>query len=91
VTRRVHLHISGHVQGVGFRYAARREALALGLAGWVRNDADGTVDAVVQGDDVSVQQFVYWAREGPAGAWVSTVDVIDEPPERALTSFAIRG
>ena len=68
------LRISGRVQGVGFRDALRRQALALGLAGWVRNRRDGTVEAVLQGDACSVEEVIAWARHGPPAARVDRVD-----------------
>ncbi len=65
-----HLRISGRVQGVGYRDAMRSEALARGLAGWVRNCRDGSVEAVVQGDPAAVEALVAWARRGPPAARV---------------------
>lgn len=69
-----HLRISGRVQGVGYRDALRRQALACGLAGWVRNRRDGTVEAVLQGDARSIEKVVAWARHGPPAARVDRVD-----------------
>lgn len=69
-----HLRISGRVQGVGYRDALRRQALARGLAGWVRNRLDGTVEAVLQGDARSVGEVIAWARRGPSAARVDRVD-----------------
>jgi acylphosphatase len=71
----IHLKIAGHVQGVGFRYGMCKEARSLRLAGWVRNCRDGSVEAVAEGDDHSLQRLVEWARHGPAGAQVDTVEV----------------
>jgi acylphosphatase len=70
-----HLRITGRVQGVGYRDALRREALARSLAGWVRNRRDGTVEAVLQGDASSVDEVVAWARRGPPAARVDHVGV----------------
>ena len=70
----VHLRIAGRVQGVGYRDALRSEALARGLAGWVRNRRDGTVEAVVQGDAAAIEALVGWARRGPPAARVDRVD-----------------
>ena len=76
-TRR--LVIRGLVQGVGFRYSLQREALRLGLVGWVRNRRDGTVEAVVCGPESAVHSMVAWAHRGPPAARVESVDVaIDE-------------
>jgi len=71
VTR--HITISGRVQGVGYRDSLREQALARGVAGWVRNRRDGTVEAVLQGDDAAVGAIVEWARRGPPAARVLEV------------------
>ena len=68
------LRISGRVQGVGYRDALRRQALACGLAGWVRNRLDGSVEAVLQGDARSVEEVIAWAQRGPPAARVDRVD-----------------
>ena len=68
------LRISGRVQGVGYRDALRREALARSLAGWVRNRLDGSVEAVLQGDARSVEEVIAWARRGPPAARVERVE-----------------
>ncbi|HEY3110785.1 MAG TPA: acylphosphatase [Chloroflexota bacterium] len=75
VAARVHLVISGLVQGVGFRLATQREASRLGLAGWVRNLPDGRVEAVAEGSDESIERLVDWCRRGPAGARVHDLAV----------------
>ena len=70
----LHLAIRGRVQGVGFRYAMVQEAERLGIAGWVRNRRDGTVEAVVQGSSAAVEAMRRWAERGPDGAAVTAVD-----------------
>ncbi|HEX4944518.1 MAG TPA: acylphosphatase [Usitatibacteraceae bacterium] len=73
------LRIHGLVQGVGFRYSMQREALRLGLNGWVRNRRDGSVEAVVSGAASAVEAIVAWSRRGPPSAQVERVEVsIDE-------------
>jgi acylphosphatase len=72
VTR--HLRIAGRVQGVGYRDSLRREALANGVAGWVRNRRDGSVEAVLQGAPEAVEAVVVWAHRGPPAARVTGVD-----------------
>lgn len=67
--------VRGSVQGVFFRVETRDRARSLGLAGWVRNAADGTVEAAFEGDDDRVEEMVDWCRRGPAGARVEDVDV----------------
>ena len=63
--KRVHVTISGRVQGVGFRYATRRACAVTRLEGWVRNNADGTVEAVFEGEPEQVDALVAWCRRGP--------------------------
>jgi len=76
-----HLRITGRVQGVGYRDALRREALTHGLAGWVRNRRDGTVEAVVQGDAAAVDAVIAWSRRGPPAARVEQVNALEAAGE----------
>jgi len=73
--------VSGRVQGVWYRESCRREATAAGVSGWVRNNYDGTVEAVLEGESVAVDRVVAWMRVGPRSAVVTRVDVRAEPPE----------
>ena len=73
--------VRGFVQGVGFRYAAAEAARARGVAGWVRNRADGTVEAAFEGEPDAVEGMVRWCERGPRGAEVDEIDVFDEPPQ----------
>jgi acylphosphatase len=86
---RKHVWVSGQVQGVFFRYETRERARAEGLSGWVRNLADGRVEAVFEGDDPAVERLVGWCHEGPPGARVGGVEVRDEDPE-GLHGFDVR-
>src|SRR5688572_2199711 len=72
------LVIRGRVQGVGFRYSLREEAIRRGVSGWARNRRDGTVEAVVQGEQSDVDRVIAWARRGPPSAEVSDVEVVEE-------------
>jgi acylphosphatase len=87
IRRRIIVH--GRVQGVFFRDTTRRVARSRGLGGWVRNTPDGTVEAVFEGEEEAVESMVRWCREGPRGAVVERVEVIDEEPE-GLAEFRIR-
>jgi acylphosphatase len=74
-TTAVDLVATGLVQGVAFRWCAHQEAERLGVAGWIRNQADGSVTAHVEGPAPSVESFVRWCRQGPRWASVERVDV----------------
>lgn len=86
ITRR--LVVRGRVQGVGYRWSMRREALSLGLAGWVRNRADGSVEAVVQGSAQAVEAITRWARSGPPEAGVTALEA--EAAEGRFEGFETR-
>jgi acylphosphatase len=86
--RRVVVH--GFVQGVGFRFAVERAARSRGVAGWVRNRLDGTVEAVFEGEREDVEALVAFCREGPRGAEVGQIEVARESPER-LSGFRVAG
>jgi acylphosphatase len=75
------LHIEGRVQGVWFRESMRGEAERLGVSGWVRNLADGSVEAVVQGPGTAVEAIVAWAHRGPPAARVAKVTIGDAEGE----------
>ncbi len=83
------MRVQGSVQGVFFRVETRDRARSLGVAGWVRNLRDGTVEAVFEGPEEGVESMVEWCRRGPAGARVEAVDVDWEDPDRE-EGFAVR-
>ena len=83
------LRIRGAVQGVGFRYTMRHEASRLSVAGWVRNRADGSVEAIVQGEAHAVQALITWAQSGPPAARVQKVEVSEAAPQ-ACVGFDLR-
>lgn len=80
---RVHLLVSGRVQGVGFREFARRTAHHCGVGGWVRNLADGRVEVVVDGERPALDAFVTAVSGGPPGAFVRDVHQDWQPGERS--------
>lgn len=94
--RRVHLAISGRVQGVAYRASAAHAARTLGLSGWVRNRRDGSVEAEAWGPPTDVSRFVEWCRRGPPMARVDSLDVRDAPAGEesagaAPGGFEVRG
>lgn len=72
-----HLIIRGHVQGVWYRESMRLEAERLGVAGWVRNRRDGSVEAMLQGEPDRVQALIDWAWRGPPAAEVSDIAIAE--------------
>ncbi len=87
IRRRAVVH--GKVQGVFFRDSAQRKAERLGVAGWITNKADGTVEAAFEGDDDVVESMLRFCREGPSRADVERVEVSEDEPE-GLDGFEVR-
>ena len=85
----VHLVVIGRVQGVAFRARAVAEATRLGLAGWVRNRNDGTVEARAEGAPEAVHAFVAWCQQGPPAARVEEVLVSAVPPTGLDRGFQV--
>ncbi len=79
--KRVHAVVRGRVQGVFFRAETRERARSLGVGGWIRNNPDGSVEAVFEGPPERVDLLVGWCRRGPRGAEIESVDVELEEPE----------
>ena len=84
-----HAVVHGTVQGVFYRASAEQEAQRLGVAGWVSNREDGSVELAVEGDDAAVEQMLAWAGRGPDRAEVTRVDVEDRS-EEGLSGFEQR-
>ncbi len=88
--RRVHVIISGKVQGVCFRAYTQETAEALKLTGWVRNLPNGSVEAVFEGPEENIAKMIEWCRRGPRFAKVGSVVVKDEPYTGEFGRFSIR-
>jgi acylphosphatase len=87
--KRLHVWVRGQVQGVWFRESTRREAEAQGVAGWVRNLADGRVEAVFQGEDRAVDHLLAWCGRGPETARVEAVESVPEPLDPSVQEFTV--
>lgn len=90
MTKAVHFVVSGVVQGVGYRQSCRHVARSLGLVGWVRNNPEGTVELLAQGDEAAIDVLTAWVWDGPSHARVSGVesDVVAE--DATLADFFIQ-
>ena len=82
--------VRGRVQGVGYRMAMVEAARARGISGWVRNRRDGTVEAVVQGDEASIRQLLEWCRRGPPASRVTGLATRELDADPALLTFDFR-
>ncbi len=89
LAKRVRVVITGRVQGVWFRESCREQAVGLGVAGWVGNRGDGTVEGVFEGPPAAVDRLVTWCRTGPSRARVDAVATADEIPV-GDTGFRVR-
>ncbi len=87
--KRVHVVVRGEVQGVGYRYTLRMVAREAGVAGWVRNRRDGSVEAEIEGSDDSIDEVLAWMAEGPPGSRVTEATVTDAAPSGDAT-FEVR-
>jgi acylphosphatase len=87
--RAFHALVEGRVQGVGFRYTARHEALRRNLKGWVRNLPDGSVELWAEGERRALEEYRAWLEEGPPGAWVASVKAEPRPYSGSFSDFEI--
>jgi acylphosphatase len=87
---RVHIYVSGHVQGVFFRAHTQEIAQRLNLVGWVKNLDDGRVEIVAEGSDNDLQKLIEWCWQGPPGARVDDVEIKYEEPTEEFKNFEIR-
>ncbi len=88
--KRVRVRVSGRVQGVFFRASTAQMANDLGLAGWVKNRCDGSVEALFEGDAVLVNNAVSWCREGPRSALVTELKSQEEEPLGDMSGFSVK-
>jgi len=87
---RVHVIISGHVQGVWFRASTKQKAEELGLTGWVKNTEVGDVEAVFEGDQAVVDKMVTWCWKGPPLAKVEDVKIVPLRDDETYSGFVVR-
>ena len=81
--------VHGDVQGVFYRSEAQTKAVALGIVGYARNNADGTVTICAQGQSEKVEEFIEWCRKGPSFAKVQDVTTEYQDPDQQFTRFEI--
>jgi len=88
--KRVRVFIYGDVQGVFFRAHIKEKALMLDLTGYVKNRDDGSVEAVFEGEDSDIEEMIEFCREGPRGANVEDIEIIEEEYKGEFDDFEIR-
>lgn len=88
--KRVQAIVSGRVQGVSFRYYTQREAQRLGITGWVRNQPDGTVLTLAEGDEPALLAFIRFLHQGPPAARVTDVTLEWQDAAGEFIDFAVR-
>ena len=87
---RAHIFVSGRVHGVFFRAETQEKAQQLGITGWVRNLADGRVEAIFEGEKAKVEEMINCAKSGPPGAIVNHLDLVWEEYKAEFSNFEIR-
>lgn len=86
---RVHVFISGRVQGVFFRQNTKNKAKSLGVAGWIKNLSDGRVEAIFEGEKDKIEELIGWAKRGPMFSRIDGVEVIKEGYQGEFKDFEI--
>ncbi|MDQ6723762.1 MAG: acylphosphatase [Thermoproteota archaeon] len=86
---RIHIFVTGKVQGVYFRQNTVYNAQELNISGWIRNLKDGRVEAVFEGEKVSIHKLLDWCRDGPKNAIVENIEIINEPYKNEYSDFQI--
>lgn len=87
--RRAHVIVKGDVHNVGFRSMTRHRARKLKVGGWVRNNPEGTVEAVFEGEDDTVNDMIEWCKKGPPTSYVENVEVVEEKFAGEFKTFKI--
>ena len=87
--KRIHLIIEGRVQGVWFRESTRRQAVSLGVSGWVKNRPEGTVEALLEGSEDAVLRLVAWCGKGPSAANVTRIHETEEAWRGEFDAFDV--
>ncbi len=87
--KRIHIFVSGFVQGVFFRAETREKAKELSLFGWVKNLPDGRVEILAEGEKEKLEKLIEWARKGPPAAQVDNVDIKWEDYKKEFEDFKI--
>ena len=87
--KRMHLIIEGRVQGVWFRESTRRQAVSLGISGWVKNRPEGTVEALLEGPEEKVLRLVAWCGKGPSAAAVTKIHEAEEAWRGEFDAFDV--
>jgi acylphosphatase len=87
---RVHIVVTGHVQGVGFRYATVDAAMRIGVRGWVRNTREGRVEIIAEGSRDQLGDLIAWCHRGPTLARVSSVEHAEVARDEELDGFQVR-
>jgi len=85
----IHLIISGSVQGIGYRQWIKHQAEKLRIAGWVTNRADGSVEAMVSGDDQNIDTLIKRARQGPPFTHVADITIVPYTKKETFSSFSV--
>ena len=89
--KQVRIKVTGSVQGVFYRANTQEQAQSLGITGWVRNESDGSVSILAQGDETALRKLVQWCKQGPPGARVDDMQVsFEDAPAEKLEGFEIR-
>lgn len=87
--KRIHVYISGKVQGVNFRWNTKLVADRLGIKGWVKNLTDGRVEIIAEGNDEKIQIFLKYVKKGPVLARIDEIDVIEQEYKNEFKEFSI--